>query len=207
MSVNLRIDGARISFANGLWTAAAAVEGGAKKFGADFIVGDDAKVLRRTGEAPNFKWVPCTLDEAQKLARLEVFNGDTKKADAWFNALDERQKAVREGDKKLDKAGEVREGYEGFKFIVAKNKSRPPVRLADRSEVTSVDESPINSGDYVNVRLELYAWLKTGQKGLFASLLGTQFAGKGDSMGGGGAKAGADEFDDVAEGADAGDFS
>lgn len=207
MSVNLRIDGARISFADGLWTAKAAVEGGAKKFGADFIVGDDAKVLRRTGEAPNFTWVPCTLDEAQKLAYAEAFNGDAKKGAVWFNALDDRQKAVRDGDKKIDKAGDVREGYEGFKYVVAKNKSRPPVRLADRTEVESVDESPITSGDYVNVRIELYAWLKTGQKGLFASLLGTQFARKGDSMGGGGPKAGADEFDDVAEGAGADDFS
>jgi len=206
MGINLRIDGARISFADGLWTAKAAVEGGVKKFGADFIVGDDATVLRRTGEAPNFKWVPCTLDEAQKLAYTEAFNGDAKKGATWFNALDDRQKAVRDGDKKVDKAGDVREGYEGFKYIVAKNKSRPPVRLADRSEVESPDESPITSGDYVNVRIELYAWLKAGQKGLFASLLGTQFARKGDSMGGGGAKAGADEFDDVAEGADAADF-
>ena len=67
-----------------------------------------------------------------------------------------------------------------------------------------VDRGPLDPGA---VRVELYAWLKTGQKGLFASLLGTQFARKGDSMGGGGAKAGADEFDDVADGADAGDFS
>lgn len=205
MGVTARLENARISFANGLWTATG-VEGSKPKFGADFICGDETKILLKKGVAPNVTWAPSTLDELQKLARLEAFNNDAKKADAWFKALDARQKSVRDGDGKVDKGGDVFPGYEGTEFVVAKNPKRPPVRLADRTEVSSAEDSPINSGDYVNAVVEFYAWTKPGQKGLFCSLLGTQYLRKGDALGGGGRVAAADDFEELAEGADASDF-
>lgn len=206
MGVIARLENARINFAAGLWTAGSSVPGGKKKFNADFIITDDTKVMLKQGTAPNVVWKQITIDEAQKMARAEAFSGDMKKANVWFEALDARQKSVRDGDKNVDKEGDVRNGYEGNWYVAAKNAKRPPVRLADRTEVESPEESPINSGDYVNVVIELYAWLKQGQKGLFATLLGTQFVRKGDAIGGGNRSAAADDFEELAEGADASDF-
>ena len=200
--MDLRLTNARISFANGLWNASAAVEGGLPKFGCDFIVTPKTKVERKTAEG---KWVPTTLEEAQKLERAAAFKGDQKKADAWFEDLDARQKSVRNGNKNKDKSGEIRDGYEGNWYIAAKSKTRMPVYRADRTEVTSEADSSIYSGCHVVARVSLYCNLKPGQKGMFASLQGTQFYGDGDSFGGG-AKASSDDFE-VVEGATADDFS
>jgi hypothetical protein len=113
---------------------------------------------------------------------------------------------VREGNKNKDKAGDIRTGYEGNLYVHATSKTRMPVYRGDRSEVTEESASPIYSGCYVNARVSLYGNLKPGQKGLFASLQGTQFAGDGDAFGGG-RRADAADFDEVAEGVDADDFS
>lgn len=201
--MDLRLTKARISFANGLWNASAAVEGGTPKFGCDFIVSPETRVERKTADG---KWVATSLKEAQALTAAEAFKGDAKKAQAWFDDLDARQRSVREGNKNKDKAGDIRTGYEGNLYIAAKSKTRMPVYRGDRTEVTSEDASPVYSGCYVNARVSLYCNLKPGQKGLFASLQGTQFHSDGDAFGGG-AKASSDDFEEVTEGADAGDFS
>ena len=200
--MDLRLTNARSSFANGLWNASAAVEGGIPKFNCDFIVSPDTRVERKTAEG---KWVATTLKEAQALTAAEAFKGDTKKAQAWFDDLDARQKSVREGNKNKDKSGDVRTGYEGNLYVHATSKTHMPVYRGDRSLVTNEADSPIYSGCYVNARVSIYCNLKAGQKGLFAGLQGTQFAKDGDSFGGG-AKASADDFDEVTEGADATDF-
>jgi Protein of unknown function (DUF2815) len=200
--MDIRISNARISFANGLWNASAAVEGGIPKYNCDFIVTPDSKVERKTAEG---KWAGTTLKEAQRLVAEEAFKGDAKKATAWFEDLDARQKSCRDGNKNKDKSGDVRQGYEGNLYVHATSKTLMPVYRGDKSIVAREEDSPVYSGCYVNARVSLYANLKPGQKGLFASLQGTQFAKDGDSFGGG-AKASADDFEEVAEGSDASDF-
>ena len=201
--MDIRLLNARISFANGLWVKSVAVAGGTPKHNCDYIVTDDTKVqYRNAGGA----WVDTNLVEVQRLVALDAFKGDAKKATAWFDKLDSRQKSVRDGDKNTDKSGDVRDGYEGNWYVHATSSTHMPVLRGDRTEVHTAEESPVYSGCYVNARVSLYANMKAGQQGMFASLQGTQFSKAGDSFGGG-AKASADDFDDVAEGADAGDFA
>ena len=199
--MDLRLTNVRISFANGLWNKSAAVEGSTPTYGCDYIVGADSKVERKTADG---KWVVTTLAEAEKLTAVDHFKGDAKKAAAWMEDLDARQKSIRNGNKNKDKAGEIRDGYEGNWYVAAKSKDRMPVYRGDRSEVKEEADSPIYSGCYVNARVSIYVNPKPGQKGIFASLQGTQFLRDGDAFGGGRA-AGADDFEPVTEGAGAED--
>lgn len=203
--MDIRLDNARISFAQGLWNASAAVEGGTKKYNCDFIITPETRVVKKVIDTKGrVTWQPTTIGKVQGEVAMEAFKGDKKKAEAWFNDLDARQKSVRDGNKNKDKTGEVREGYAGCLYVHATSKTRMPVLRADRMPVVDEADSPIYSGCYVNARVSLYANLKTGQKGLFASLQGTQFFSDGDAFGGGRA-ASEDDFDNVA-GGDAGDF-
>ena len=201
--MDIRLLNARISFANGLWVKSAAVVGGTPKHNCDYIVTDETRVQYRDASGT---WVNTTLDDVQQKVTLEAFKGDAKKAKLWFDKLDGRQRSVRDGSKNTDKSGDVRDGYDGNRYVHATSSSRMPVLRGDRTEVHLAEESPVYSGCYVNARVSLYANLKTGQQGLFASLQGTQFSKDGDSFGGG-RKASTDDFDEVAEGADAGDFA
>lgn len=206
--MELRLTRARISFANGLYQASSAVAGGVPKYNCDFIIGPDTKVEKKTADG---KWVETTLAAAEKEVALEAFKGDKKKADAWFATLDARQRSHRNGDLNLDKAGDVRNGYEGCWYLHPTSKTRMPIYRADKSVVAFDGEgnpinNPIYSGCYVNARVSLYANLVPGKKGVFASLGGTQYAGEGAAFGGGRA-ADDDDFEDVSTGADAGDFA
>jgi hypothetical protein len=200
--MDLRLDNARISFANGLWNASSAVPTSPPKYNCDFIVTDDTKVLMKTADG---KWAPTTLQKAQEAVALEAHKGNAKAAKAWLDKLSANQRSIREGNDNTDKAGEVRAGYADSQYVHATSKTRMPVYRADRSVVESEADSPIYSGCYVNARVSLYAQLTPGKIGLFVSLQGTQFAKNGDAFGGGRA-AGSDDFDEV-EGADAEDFA
>lgn len=196
--MELMITNARVSFANGLFTATS-VEGGDPKFGADFIIEPDSKIYKIDD---NGKKVEIKLKDAELEVANEAWKG--KGAD-MLEDLEASKKAIRNGNKRKNKAGEVYEGYEGRMYITAKNKQRPTLINSDRSPVTE-DDGVIYSGCYVNVRLSLYANTKPTAKGVFAGLKGVQFSKNGDSFGGS-ARANADEFDDVSEGTDAEDFA
>lgn len=201
--MDLRIKNARISFAHGLWNKSAATETAEPKYSCDYIIVPGATVEMKL---PDGTWKPTTLLEAEQAALLEAFKGDKKKAAAFFDKLEASKRAIRNGDKNTDRNGDVRDGYAGSWYIAPKSKTRMPVYNKDRSEVTSEADSPVYSGCYVNARLSLYVNLAPGKQGVFASMQGTQFAADGDAFGGG-RKAGADEFDNIADGVDATDFS
>ena len=201
--MDIRLTDARIAFAHALWTPGSAMEGGIPKYNCDYIVEPDTKIERRdvTG-----RWVPTTLDDAQLMVAAEAFKGDTKRAKAWFDTLDNRQKSVRDGNKNLDKSGDVRMGFADRWYVHATSVKHMPVRNAQGAIVTDERESPVYSGCYVQAVVSLYANTQPAKKGVFASLCGTMFRKDGDAFGGGRA-ATDDDFDAVAEGADAGDFS
>ena len=204
MGIEARLTNARISFASGLWNPSSAVADGIKKFNCDYIVSRDTLVERKDKEG---KWVKSSLKEIQDLITLDAFRGDKKKAEAWFDGLERRQKSVREGDRMTDKNGDVREGYEGNLYVHATSKTRMPVFRGDRTEVDTEADSPVYSGCYVVARVQFYANLKSGQQGLFAGMQGTQFYKSGDAIGGSGSKASADDFEPATDGAAAGDFA
>ena len=198
MSVKLHIKKARLSFANGLFNASSLEEGQTKKFGADFIITPETEILKETPQGK----VKTTL----KAAMLEVANETWKgKGEAMLAALEASKKCVRNGDTKLDKSGEVRDGYAGNWYVTAKNVKRPGTFAKDGTPVTEED-GVIYSGCYVYAIVELYGNAQPTKKGVFASLLGVRFEADGDSFGGG-STARADDFEPATEGADASDFA
>lgn len=198
--MKLMIQNARVSFANGLFTATALEEGQTKKFGADFIIDDKTTVLEVRADGSKVK---TTL----KAAELAVANEAKKgKGQEWLDDLEASKKSYRNGNKRKNKSGEVYEGYEGRWYVTAKNATRPTLLDKGRQPVTEED-GVIYSGCYVNVSMDLYANTVPKRQGVFAGLKGVQFAGDGDSFGGGGGTARADEFDEVTEGADADDIA
>jgi len=201
--MDIRLTDARIAFAHSLWVPGSAMEGGIPKYNCDYLVVPGCVVERRDVSG---RWVPTTLDDAQLMVAAEAFKGDTKRAKAWFDTLDNRQKSVRDGNKNLDKAGDVRPGFEGIWYVHATSVKHMPVRDARGAVVATQAESPVYSGCYVQAVISLYANTQPAKKGVFASLCGTMFRKDGDAFGGGRAATDSD-FDAVAEGADAGDFS
>lgn len=112
--------------------------------------------------------------------------------------------SIRKADKTCLHDGDLKAAYEGFAgnlYISARNPARPTVLDADKTPLTQADGRPY-AGCYVNAVLELWAQDNQYGKRVNATLMGVQFLRDGDSFSGGGV-ASADDFDDVAQGADA----
>ena len=113
-------------------------------------------------------------------------------------------KAARKSDKVCLHDGDTKseyEGYAGNMFVSARNKARPLVIDRDKSPLTAADGKPY-AGCFVNATVDLWAQDNNYGKRVNASLSGVQFFKDGDAFAGGGV-ADPDDFDDIAEGADA----
>lgn len=95
------------------------------------------------------------------------------------------------------------DGYAGCMALAAKNKKRPSIVDRDKTPLTEEDGKPY-SGCYVNCSVELWAQDNKWGKGIRASLRGIQFLRDGDAFSAG-SVASDDEWDDLGDGADAGD--
>lgn len=197
--MKLHLNNVRVSFANGLYKASAMQAGQQEKFGADFILQPDSVVLRVNADGSKTK---TTLKDAELAVATEAWKANAGKILA---SLEDSKKSIRDGSKRVNKAGDLYEGYEGNWYVTAKSPTRPLLVNQHRQPVTEEDGT-IYSGCYVNAIVELYANTQPTKKGVFAGLKGVQFVRDGDAFGGG-APAAANEFDDVTEGADAGDFA
>lgn len=198
MAIKLHLINTRVSFAKGLFTPSAAVEGGVKKFGADFILDEKSQVVRVEADG---KKVKTTLEAAELAVAKEAWKANGEK---MLKSLEPSKRAVRDGDAKVDKAGNPRPGYEGHTYVTAKNETRPTIVDRGRREIKAEDGT-IYSGCRVTAIIELYANTTPNKKGVFASLLGVQFVEDDESFGGGRA-ASADEFEELSEGTDGEDF-
>jgi hypothetical protein len=172
---------ARIAFANGIFTASAAEEGGKKKFNAKFILEPDHKQI-------------------DKIRALE----DEVAKDKWGKDAEKIMKRIRAtADKMFLRDGDTQraDGFEGNLYFSANNDKRPTVFNKDRSSIAEED-GIIYSGCYVNVKVNL--WAQDNQYGqrINGELLGVQFAGDGDSFSAGAPPAAADDFPDMEDGAD-----
>lgn len=112
-----------------------------------------------------------------------------------------------------------RKEYDGFAGHFAltahryKDKGRPLVLDTDKSPIYMPDNSVyagkagrVYSGMFVNMQVEIWAQENKHGKGLRATLLGIQRVKDGDAFGGG-ATTNADDFAEIADGADADDLS
>lgn len=196
--MKLHLNNVRVSFANGLYKASAMEAGQQEKFGADFILQPESVVLRVNADGTKTK---TTLKDAELAVATEAWKANASKILATLEAS---KKSVRDGSKRVNKSGDVYEGYEGNWYVTAKSPTRPLLIDQNRQPVAEEDGT-IYSGCYVNAIVELYANTQPTKKGVFAGLKGVQFVRDGDAFGGG-APAAATEFDMV-EGADAADFA
>lgn len=196
--MKLQIQDARVSFANGLFKSSAFEEGQVPKFGADFILGPEAKVFRVTKDADGkITRTPITLAAAELEVANEAWKGKGKEMLASFEAS---KKSIRDGNKRVNKDGDVYDGYEGCWYVTAKATARPALYDAGGNPTTEED-GVIYSGCYVHVSFDLYANVKPKTRGVFAGLTGVKFSREGDSFGGG-AKSEADDFAGLGDAAD-----
>lgn len=196
--MRLKVTNARIAFAHGLFKASAIEEGQQEKFGADFILEADTKVFTQKADK---SWEATTMDAAMLAVANDTWKGRGKE---MLADLEASKKCYRDGNKRVNKSGEVYDGYEGKKYITAKSPTRPALFDRARQPLTEAD-GVIYSGCYGTVIFDLYGNSQPKKKGVFAGLTGVQFVRDGDAFGGG-APSKADDFDDLGDGADANDM-
>lgn len=130
---------------------------------------------------------------------------ETTAAEKWGDKGPSILNALRAADKIALHNGNGKsnyEGYAGMLYISSRSATRPLVIDRDKSPLVEADGLPY-SGCYVNASIELWAQDNNYGKRINASLRGVQFYRDGDAFAGGGGPASEDEFDDLAEGADA----
>lgn len=184
------LQNARLSFPD-LFVPTAIEANQKPKYGGDFIITDETTVLAVKADGTKVK---TTMDKVMLKVANDAWDGN---GEEMLDDLERSKKCYRDGNKNKSKAGEVYDGYEGHWYVTAKNAARPTVIDKDRTPLTEDDGRPY-SGCYVNAKIDVYAMTDAKRRGVFASLLGVQFAKDGDAFSGG-AVAGADEFDDISD--------
>jgi hypothetical protein len=138
------------------------------------------------------------LDAAVKAVAKEKW---AAKADGILKELTSKGRVGYKKSPLANGEGEVYDGFDGMHSLNTSSKTRPTVVDRDRSPLTASDGRPY-SGCYVHAIVEVWAQDNQYGKRVNAQLKGVQFFKDGDAFGGG-APARADDFDDIAEGADA----
>lgn len=150
---------------------------------------------------PQFKQVEAAIEEAAKTKWKD-------KAAAMLKAIRAKDGVcLRDGDLKV----KASDGYAGNFALSANCKGgdteaecdKPTVYNAAREKVTDAKDNPIYRGCYVNAVVEFYGDDRFSA-GVFCKLVGIQFRKDGDAFGS--APARADDFEEMTEGADAGDM-
>lgn len=191
----LNVNNVRAAFLN-IWEAKVPQGGGDPSYNGKFIL------------PPNHNQI-AQLDDAMRAVAREKWGA---KGDAIFDKLVKTGKPKNievafVHDDYTDGDGNAYDGFEGMFYLSAKSPAdkRPLILDRDRTPLIAADGRPY-SGCYVNVRVELWAQDNKFGKGIRAELKGVQFVRDGDSFGGG-VPASADDFEDVTDGADAGDLA
>lgn len=181
----IKLENVRLSFP-ALFKPEAFKPGDKPKFKATFLIPQgsplakqvDAKILAVLKEK-----FPTPPGKAQQI--LSSIQGNTNKF-CWQN-----------GDHKSY------DGYAGMMALSCKSDVKPSTLAGDKSEVTE-ESGILYAGCYVNASVDLFVYNQQGV-GMSCQVRGVQFLRKGDAFAAG-RPADADEFDEVTEGADAGDF-
>jgi Protein of unknown function (DUF2815) len=177
----IKLHNVRLAFPD-LFIPTAFEAGQEEKYGATFLVPKDSPLVKEIEHAINE--VAAQKWGAKAKATLDGIRGNSQK----YCFVD--------GDTK----GQY-DGFLGHMALSAKNEKRPLVIDRDKTSLTSGDGRPY-AGCYVHGSVEIWAQDNKWGKGIRASLRGVQFFREGDAFGGG-APASAEEFDDLAVGADA----
>lgn len=176
-----KLPNVRLAFPQ-LWNASQVNGEGEAKFSANLIMEPNS---------PAHKAVQGAID-----AIMKAKWGD--KAPGILKAMNKDKVPLRNGDDHLDKQGEVYNGFEGMKYLVAKSKTRPTL-LDQLKNPVSEEDGVLYAGCFVNVHIEIKCGdiPKVG-KTVWAVLTGVQKFKDGDAFSGG-RPADPDEFEEVAE--------
>lgn len=193
-NVKINLNMVRGSFLNVF--EAKAFEGGTPKFSGKFIIepgSPQAQLLDKTMLAVAEERWPgkgkATLDKLIK-------TGKPKNIEVCY---------VKEGYAKDGDQDEVYDGFEGMHYLSASADTRPLILDRDKTPLVAQDGRPY-SGCWNNLVLEIWAQDNKWGKGIRCTLKGIQFVKDGDAFSGG-APASMADFDEVTEGADAGDLA
>lgn len=201
--LKLKIVGARLAFPV-LWTPEQVNGEGEPAYSAQFLLGPNKNPKVFAGvDGPTKGSVVYTREVNLQDAIAEVGLAEWK--DTWPMMLKQLQTKdalpVHDGDMKAQWGG-----FPGNFYLSSRSQAgvRPKVVDQRGNPVTAQDGS-IYSGCYVIAFVELWAQNNKWAKRINAQVRGVQKLRDGDSFGGGSAAAD-DEFEDISEGAEAGDF-
>lgn len=144
--------------------------------------------------------VPKTSDAARigrEAVKQVAKNGWGAQADTVLKALvAENRVGWRDGDTRLDESGAVHEGFAGHYYFNASSPVKPTIvsnvkdPATGAAKVLAESDGVIYSGCYVNVMIRWWPQGEAGRSSKFgkrinAQLKGVQYAGPGESFGGG----------------------
>lgn len=122
----------------------------------------------------------------------------------WGAKAPALMKTLRATDKVALHDGDLKSNYDGFAgnlYISARNKVRPVVLDRDAKTELAEEDGKVYAGCYVNAIIDFWAQDNNYGKRVNATLSKVQFFKDGDAFAGGGISN--EEFEDLAEGADA----
>lgn len=181
--MKVKLENVRLAFPNLFEARAFGDDGKDPAYGASFI-------FPKTHSA--YKLVQDAIEAAAK--------------DQWKGKATDMLKQLRTADKTCLHDGDGKPDYDGFPgnfFVASRNKARPLIIDRDKSPLTQSDGKPY-AGCYVNATIDIWPQANKWGKRVNATLSGVQFYKDGDAFTGA-PPATPDDFEDLAEGADASD--
>ena len=157
-----------------------------------FILEPDSKVVEII-QGPPKQFKPTTMEAVELAVAAEKWK---EKGKTFLDSLEKNRKCYRDGNKQLNKSGDVSEGFAGRKFVVAKSDDQPKLfgQVPNEPITNPADIGRIFAwGNYYDIVVDIYATEK-GSKGVFADLLIVQYRKKGEPLGGG-PEAGGDDLE------------
>lgn len=183
----IKLKNVRISFP-ALFEAKAINGEGEPRFSAVFVIEPGSE---------NAKLLATTMQQVAK----EKWGA---KADTILADLRGKGRTAYQERPKTNQSGEVYDGFEGMHALSASNVTRPSVIDRDTRPLTPADGRPYG-GCFVDCSVDLWAQDNSWGKRINAKLRWVQFRSDGDAFSGG-APVSEDEFESIAEGAQAGDL-
>lgn len=177
---------ARINFSKGLWEQSAAAENATPKYNCQLILDRETIVKDESRQRV------LAIEDVVQAAAAETWQA---KAAVMLAKLDRKSIALRDGDLYTDDEGAVRNGYAGNRYLVART-TRPPTVVDRARQVVTKASGVIYDGCRVVAKVTIAANGKKGQEAIYAVLAGVQKYGDDERLGGVGAVARADEFEE-----------
>lgn len=192
--MKLLLQNARLAFAD-IFTAVKIGDDPTSKprFGCLLIVPPGTKASHTKEDGTK---VVVTLDQAVTMVATEKWKA---KASGVLAVLKGKDRVCFVPGPKLNKSGEIYDGFDGMHHIRASNEARPYTLDRNKTPLTEADGRPY-AGCYVNASIDMWAQdNKWGQR-INSTLLGLQFVRDGDAFSAG-ARGDTDDMEDLGDGA------